>query len=278
MKLLISQGNFARISAGLSPIERARLAEQVLLYPDDVGEPPIEADQERIGAAWEKLLRDDLALDTVPVPLPYLKRAPKQSPWPVIIDETHAFDEDVWREWTDVGYASDQQWTTTAPAASDVRLPPPWEELGPGCWVAPAGTMPPWAHDDTFTVDAVADCRADDDPVGDLRRGMAALDGKTPPPRRLEAGELALAVLLNRSTPRDRESWQLPSDLADLAEVPIVLNSDLPDNGWRIVDPVTDAVIFEGTLGPSVERMKAVIAETIDHLAELTGIPRDLLD
>jgi hypothetical protein len=258
MKLLISEGNFARITAGLSPIERARLAEQVQLYPDDAGQPLIEADQERIGAAWEKLLRDD---PLVPVVLPYLNFAPRRSPWPLILDEVHAFAEGVRRTEPVPG---DQR---SAPAGTDITLPPPWEELGPGWWVAPAGTMPPWPHDED----------ADDDPVGDLRRGLAALDGKMPPPRRLEAGESALFVLLNRSTPRDREGWQLPNDLAGLAQVPIVLNSDLPDSGWRIVDMDTGAVQFEGTLGPSAEKIQAVIGEVIDDLAERTGIPRDLL-
>lgn len=55
MKLLISWGNFERLCAGLSPVEQARLADQVDLYPDDVA-PAVEADQRRIGDRYQQLL------------------------------------------------------------------------------------------------------------------------------------------------------------------------------------------------------------------------------
>jgi hypothetical protein len=225
MKLFISRGNFERLCAGLSPIARAELAEQVVLYPDgDV--PQFTVDQERIGAAWAKLIRD-LVL-SARLALPFLE--PKLSPWPIIIDETYVWPvPDVI-----VGeLASGATWsaeTGTPPGAyvlepepgdghQTVNLPPPWDEAGPGLWIAPAGTPPPWAPAEEITNDWAAD--VDANPVDDIRdfrawREQAYAVREAARPRRLEAGYLALYALTMLVGPKG-ENWAPPGALAAMA-------------------------------------------------------------
>lgn len=276
MKLLISRGNFERICAGMSPIERARLAEQVQLYPDDLAEPGFVADQERIGAAWEKAVRD-LVLPAPP-PLPRLE--PVLSPWPEIIDEVHSWRAGDW-SFRDVDHTADDGTTLSAGTiGTDIDMPPPWEELGPGCWVAPAGTPPPWVNpaDRTareFLNDWVPEQPATN-PLEDLRAAQIMLKGKTQRPRRLEAGQLALAALTTLAGPKG-EGWAPPGALAKLTEVPIVRGPDLPANAWRLVDVCSGDVLLEGTIGPSIDELKTIIDQFLDQVAEEYGIPRDLL-
>lgn len=278
MKLLISRGVFERLCAGQSPVVRAELAELVTLYPDDQPPPELfDVDDERIGAAFEKLIRDQVL--PAPPPLPFLE--PKLSPWPIVIDEAYDFNEQGQPssisvhdpEAVDFGRATD----------AGITLPPPWEKLGPGVWSAPAGTPPPWlgqACADSLgaIVNDWQPPAPSPDPLGDLRAAMDKM--KTlprPRPRRLEAGDLALIALTTVEGPA-HQGWMPPGTVAALAQVPIVRNGTLPAHAWRLVDPDTDEVLLEGTIGATIEQLQAVVDEAVDQLAEEYGIPRNLLD
>jgi hypothetical protein len=285
MKLFISRGNFDRLCAGLSPIARAELAEQVVLYPDGDA-PQFTVDQERIGAAWAKLIRD-LVLPAR-LALPFLE--PKLSPWPTIIDETHVWpvpDVIVGELASGATWAAETGTPSGAyvlePEPGDghqpVNLPPPWDEAGPGLWIAPAGTPPPWAPAEEITNDWAAD--VDANPVDDIRgfrawREQAYAVREAARPRRLEAGYLALYALTMLVGPKG-ENWAPPGALAAMAGVPIVGKTELPANAWRLVDPVGDTTILEGTIGATIEELKAVIEQAVTDLAEESGVPRHLL-
>jgi hypothetical protein len=276
MKLWISRGRFERLCAGLSPIARAELADLVQLYPDDV-EQEFVVDQDRIGSAWDKLTRDDLVLDVVPTPVltPWLKQTPTLGPWPVIIDETHT--------WRDVGHVVDDGVTLFAEdVGAGPQLPPPWELLAENCWVAPAGTPPPWVDAFDHAASQYVNDRVSEEPgnpLADLREAFAVFECKAPPTaRRLEAGDLAVTAIaaLADGDSQDK-AWRLPGELGDLTGVPVVRNSSLTPNAWRLVDVHSGDVVLEGTAGPSIDRFRAVIDQLVDDMAEEYGIPRDLL-
>lgn len=124
MKYLISRGKYARITAGMSPADRAELDEIVELYPDEVEPPPVVADQDRIAARFAELLEQ---------PPPVLPPPPVPPPTPA-------------------SWAAFAGWDTTYVAYDEMRRPgsvrwavaDPWEEVGPGVWVAPLAPDPAW--------------------------------------------------------------------------------------------------------------------------------------
>ncbi len=287
MKLLISRGNFERVCAGLSPIERERLAEQVQLYPD--GDPPrvFVADQERIGNTLGDLMRTEEAGYAAQAAAAGERwRARWETvmrPLPTVIDETHVFRDWELEGFRDLG-ATDEGELGAAPSdAADMTLPAPWEQISPGCWVAPVGTPPPWA--DQIVNDAVATASTDwDDPDAQappvtaetVRKAIDRAD-HLGPPRQLKAGDLALTALRLLAAP-EREGWPPPGVLAKMTGVPIVRDDALPSNGWQLVNPVSGDVLLQGAIGPSVEELTAVIDKAVEDLAEEYGIPRHLLE
>lgn len=259
MKLLMSQANFDRIAARLSPIERDRLAERVQLYPD--GEQlELVADQQRIAARFGQLLDDQMR------PL-----------WPP--RAVTASGPTVWE------YDPDR--TGDEPG---VPLPAPWEQAAPGMWIAPGGTPPPWTMIAEMLEGQIAAQQRSrvisqlgvqqEPPAGRMleltRDAMTALAPMRTRAQRLRAGEQAYAAIRELTAPQE-QGWPEPGAAAALTGLPIDCDEDLDPRVWQLVDDAGE-VILHGSIGPSLADYLAVFDQVVAELAEKAEIPRFLLD
>lgn len=276
MRLLISRGNFEQLTAGLSPIERDLFYEQVILYPDTV-EPEWSVDQDRIGARYEQLHTDIPGLgrhsETEPPPAAYPPakidvgegqvwiaplfdgdccEAGRAKP---LFDYTAELEHPDVSGWGDL----DDLVMETQPADETRRFFlnqwTPSEPPGP-------------AVDQLRVLAAYQDV--------DRWRQTEAL-----PRRELRAGENALVAFVAGYRPRPvrgyaKDPVAAARDLADLTGIPIRRDESLPPNVWKLVDPTTGTVLYEGTTGPTLDEYIQVFKEVVDQMAEETGLPRDL--
>jgi hypothetical protein len=117
MKLLITEGRYARITVGLGPADRQDVDGRVQVVPDDVG-PGWRVDQDRIGARYEHLAAA------------YERARARLRPAAAFTIGGRA------------GGKTGRQFLA------------PWELLGPGVWWAPVGTPPPgWVDVDDLTTE-----------------------------------------------------------------------------------------------------------------------------
>jgi hypothetical protein len=100
------------------------------------------------------------------------------------------------------------------------------------------------------------------------------LNGR-PQVRLIKAGAHAMAGL--QFAVRPAEVRFSDKRMVEIQGIPIVADPDLPDDVYRLVDPTTGDILFEGVIGLPLAEMMRVVREAVDHLAEVTGIPRDLL-
>jgi hypothetical protein len=268
MRYLISKGDYARVTAGMTPEQVAEVDAQFAVYPDidPDGELLVRVDQDRIGAAYARLLADE--------PLPLVPSRP------------------VWFGGRRNGRS---RW----------HLPAPWDEIGPEVWWAPAGTPPPgdWIPvedlvGEYLTEEATSrryflndwtpsasawNPEKDGNPLDDMREFMRRWrDYEAPPPRLLKAGDNALTAIAAGARPVAR-GW--PKDptgaagaLADLAGIPIVRDPDLPPNAWQLVDPRSGEVLYEGDISDRLGEYVRVMREYSAEVAEQAGLPRDFFD
>ncbi len=244
MTYWISRGNYERVVAGLSPIERDRLDELVSVYPDEFP-PEWEIDQDRIGVAFTQLLH-----------LAQRAQAAASS-WPAC-----------WWNWPKQAGKTSQ-----------------WQQVAPGAWTAPPGTrMPeyvPTADLDRelvyqepaprrfFLNDVVPAAPFSLESLRSLMRLYGRLyDTVT---REVRAGETAIAAISGAAGPGES------AVTGQLMGIPIVLDPGLPPNVWRLVDPRTATVHFEGVINATYDDYVRVLRECIDETAERTGTPRYLL-
>jgi hypothetical protein len=286
MKIWISRGNFERLAAGLSPVEKAQLREQVNLYPDKI-EPEWHIDQDRVAADLAELAAAGTRIPPYPPP--------------------------VWRWWPGSRKMGLRTWTVTEDDEpprtfelvdgedTGVDLPDPWVKLGPGAWIAPADTPPPplgvqevlaefeeWPDTGRYFLNGIV-TTAEPNPeppclVSDVNNAMRYLVEHPPPPaRRVEAGELALAAIAAMPSSAAGRGWpkdptNLAAGLVHLIGLPIVCNDDLPANVWQVVDATTGEVLSETTISPTLEEYLRVARDAVDDLADKAGIPPFLLD
>jgi hypothetical protein len=103
-----------------------------------------------------------------------------------------------------------------------------------------------------------------------------------PGPRRLEAGETAVAAIRATATQAPAAtSW--PGDEAGnlahlMTGIPIVPNDeDLEPGQWRLLDTQTGEVLHEGTIRPDLAEYVRVAKEAVEQLADEAEMPRNLL-
>jgi hypothetical protein len=303
MTYLMSRANYDRCVAGMSAAGRAAFDREFAPYPDTVS-PDGWIDRDRITAAWDDLY----AKHQGALPIPRFAAAPKRElPW-----------------WLGGPWDADPDgpgtlgWESMAKGngKSSWRPPPPWEEIGPGAYVAPPGTPMPFytpdpgpaptiaEHLESSRTDWFADfiapqeltgyprryflndvVRAEPEPANLLEDMLAwwreynQLNRLPPPRRRIKAGTTAIMGLqfAGRSA-----TLKVPDGrIGDLTGIPIVGDPDLPDDVFQLIDDDTGAVLYEGVMPWHLAEMAreylGVMSDAVDQLADESGVPRDLL-
>lgn len=269
MKIHMSRGRFESLSAGLSPIEKEKLAGCVHIWTE---EQLVEwnVDQQRIGAAYQRLYDD-------------------------------------YRMWKWRWRSRSRTWfgpilsPRRGGKASSFTPSPPWQEVAPGVWVAPPDTPPPgggpidldqlaaelvyeepaadrYFLNDVVTASPPADYLKKVIDVDDLRQ-LLAYYARVPDlgPRRLHAGDVAIAAIVAAYPPAPKRLPWEPQPIGQLGAIQIIPDPGMAPNAWKLVDPVSGDTVFEGTAGPSVQEYEASVSAMVDELAEASGVPRDLL-
>lgn len=275
MKLLISRAQYARMVAGMSPIERSRLDELVDVYAGADGE--IRIDTERLSARVAELIAEPppsrpAILDVSRQRL--IRQAARQAGKTEAARRMAAAAQDAeqgWPElpaqWDNVGYVDGGQvWTappdTPCPFPTPPARPNGWPKDGqvsqeymrwlyehdPDQLCAMVGRPSAW-----LDVDDLIDREALRDSDHSTRRNW--LNTRAPqepraqlPARELRVGQRTCDALREVATDR-------PSHIPTMYDfgVPIVLDPQMPAGGWQIVDVDSGDVLFEGHIGPTAD-------------------------
>lgn len=293
----MSRGDYDRVVADLDDADRQRFDRIVEVYPEQPPAVPVTADQERIGRRFTELL--DLPLDRPSAP-----PGPPNWIWPRGNGKTSAFarardaqlrharDPAVHWEWQapDWMQLDDLIEIGDEPAAGRYFLNNVVEAtersdadrdrffqylvVDPD---APPGIVT------TAPTPATTASSLDMEQIMDFMRAWAnATQAATRPRRRLlKAGANAIAAIAATGRPA-RRGWAkdvhgAAGALVELTGIPIVPDPDLPPDNWRLVDPDTDEVLYEGTVDGRLDEYYRVAREHADKVADEAGIPRDLL-
>jgi hypothetical protein len=281
MKFLISRGNYQRLTAGMTAAERADIDAMFDLYPDR-DQPDWHVDQGRIAARFAELRAEGEPQPEVDERCLVAPRR-RRSSWPTaIVDDPLAVEPpaaarpaplegEVWVAPLGVPLTTElldpisDFWAWPEDLADHLAEPRGWMLLGS------YGRLNQWSEPTAETV------------MDSIRAFNEILDQtELPGPRRLLAGATALAAISAAATPH-RHGWAKDSastagNVARLAGVPIVEDPDLPPNAWRLVDPDSGTVLFEGTVNPDLDDYLAAHRQAVDEMAEEFDVPRWLLD
>lgn len=272
MKIHMSRARFESIAAGLSPVERDKLLDQVEIYPEEFL-PEWDVDQQRIADAYARLAWDDFVTSRLAARHYYLERW--YWAWPRRDGKT-GFADGLFDSWTPVPRAS----TEPGPPRP---LDSPWASIADlltdQC-DEPEGARRYFLND-LVTAPPAAPAPLDFTELNRLMDVYVRLHDTAP--RRLHAGQIAIETLAATiPDPSPRRGWAKNvagqiGDLAALSGIPVVLDPGLPPNAWKLVDPVTKEVLLEGTLGPDVDDYTRVIRKSVEDLAADSATPMNLL-
>lgn len=172
--------------------------------------------------------------------------------------------------------------------APRAELPPPWRQLSTHFWVAPAHTPPPDPNLRVFSesvnvndmAQAAAHLLREENRQAFLNR-WTNINQPEREPARLEAGEHAAAALTTTAPPTTgrggpKGTGSVIAWLAHSGFIQIVLDTDLPPDVWRLVDPTSRDVLHEARL-ESVADLEQVAREHTAEMAEALDIPLGLL-
>ena len=248
----MSRGRFEVLCRGLSPIEQDKLADQVCLYPEEIFDWQVDAG--RVAVDYQRLVHTGQLTDM------------------------HAASVGArWANWAAGGGWSKKAGKTAAAAELALAANPP--------------TSPGW-----FTVDAAAEAvECGDEPT--RRYFLNDVVDAAPPPgpealdmlhqlagvysrlgagmaRQVWAGEDAvdaIAAVFPESTTKDAAAR------AALSGITILLDPGMAPNAWKLIDPVTGTVHFEGVIGPTLDDYARVVRDCLDDTTGDTEPPRYLI-
>jgi hypothetical protein len=300
MTYLISRANYQRCTEGMTDAERADFDRDFVCYPDRPS-PDARIDLDQVADRYARLVAQETGMP----PLLTFEQVRQRTPfagWDLVT--------------TTEPYSVTWVSCARGNGKSAWQPPDPWRELGEGCYVAPAGTLAPfftpdggpaptireleencrdrWGppFDDFIDVDTLLGgwATAHDavhrfylnswveerpaDPRADMLAAKRKLDQMDlPRPQRLAAGEDALGAIAVTAARRLKATSGV---MAELGEVPIVADPDLPADAWQLVDAETGEVVHEGTISPALAAMLQAIRDVTDEVADRAGMPRDL--
>lgn len=283
MKFLISRGNYARVTAGMTDAERAQVDAMFEQYPADLYEdaPVIQVDQSRVGQRFVELQeqarqRDAAALlafaaaQALPPPWkeygPGVWTAPPGTPAPFVSGEPPTVEE--FNTWTAAMPVPDlDQWIPVEDLVGEMYAT---EDRELDRWRLLLNNLVEGVPAGAGIVTSVPPpgLSASASPLEDVLTWMQRIkEMGLPKARRLEGGDIALAAIaavLPPSRPKG-PAWASGA-IGALTGIPIVANADLGPHDWRLVDVESGEVVDEGTIAPeladTVKTARAVLEAT----------------
>lgn len=307
MTYLISRANYERCTEGMTDTQRADFDRDFMRYPERLDSPDGRIDVDRVADAYATLraremgMPPQLTFEAVRERVPFARwgltttTAPYETAWwhcPKGNGKSSWRPPAPWEEIGDGVYAAPTG--TPMPFFTPDPGPAPTIEeqaeqqqrwpYGPGHRLLddliPAGDLNGrWLPDETphrYFLNQWVEAPPPADPLADLLAWMRryTLRAARPPrAKRIACGKVVIGALrlVGRSA-----TLAAAGSAIDLAGIPVVPDPDLPEDVWQLVDAETNEVLDEGHVGSHLVELMRVMRETIDDLADRTGVPRDL--